>query len=246
MFAKTVGSDVRSYVPAYSLSAAVPARTVSIFDVDRTLTRKPTYSAFLLFGAWRTARWRLGFVPLVVAAMLAYKMGFTDRASLKQFMQARMLGPTIANDRAKHLAEAFAERMIRGGIYAQARAMIENETANGRRVILATAAHHFYVDALAEALGIGDVVATCSRYRRGKLTAEIAGQNCYGAAKRDQVAALFDREGASRRDLHVRVFSDDLSDRPLFEWADEPIAVNPSRRLKSYAQTRGWTILDWR
>jgi phosphoserine phosphatase len=44
---------------------------------------------------------------------------------------------------------------------------------------------------------------------------------------------------------HVRFYSDHVSDRPAFEWADEPVAVNPHGKLKRLAKERGWAIEDW-
>jgi phosphoserine phosphatase len=44
---------------------------------------------------------------------------------------------------------------------------------------------------------------------------------------------------------HVRFYSDHVSDRPAFEWADEPVAVNPHEKLRRLAEQRGWAIKDW-
>jgi phosphoserine phosphatase len=44
---------------------------------------------------------------------------------------------------------------------------------------------------------------------------------------------------------HVRFYSDHVSDRPAFEWADEPVAVNPHGTLRLLAEERGWAIEDW-
>jgi phosphoserine phosphatase len=44
---------------------------------------------------------------------------------------------------------------------------------------------------------------------------------------------------------HVRFYSDHVSDQPAFEWADEPVAVNPHGRLRRLAEQRGWQIEDW-
>jgi phosphoserine phosphatase len=43
---------------------------------------------------------------------------------------------------------------------------------------------------------------------------------------------------------HVRFYSDHASDAPVFEWADEPVAVNPHGKLRRLAQQRGWAIED--
>jgi phosphoserine phosphatase len=44
---------------------------------------------------------------------------------------------------------------------------------------------------------------------------------------------------------HVRFYSDHVSDRPVFEWADEAVAVNPDAKLRRLAAERGWAVEDW-
>ena len=44
---------------------------------------------------------------------------------------------------------------------------------------------------------------------------------------------------------HVRFYSDHASDEPVFDWSDEPVAVNPHARLARLAATRGWAVEDW-
>jgi phosphoserine phosphatase len=44
----------------------------------------------------------------------------------------------------------------------------------------------------------------------------------------------------------VRFYSDHVSDRPVFEWADEPVAVNPHPPLRRLAEEKGWRVEDWR
>ena len=219
---------------------------VSIFDVDRTITRQPTYSAFLLFAARRKGRWRLALVPLVIGGMIGYKLGLVSRKGLKSFMQACLLARRVPKAELMPIIDSFIAQLMEDGVYPEAKALISREAKEGRRVMLATASHHFYIDSLARALGVADVIATGSVWRGDVLTATIAGENCYGQAKRDMVAAFFAAEGLTREACHVRVYSDDISDVPLFDWADEAVAVNPSRALLGHAQAAGWQVLDWR
>jgi phosphoserine phosphatase len=51
--------------------------------------------------------------------------------------------------------------------------------------------------------------------------------------------------GLLGRHGHVRFYSDHASDAPVFEWADEPVAVNPHPRLRRLAAERGWAVEDW-
>lgn len=219
---------------------------LSVFDLDRTLTVHGTWSPFLLFAARRRAPWRLAFAPLVVGLMAGYKARLLTRKQLKQAMQKLMLGGAVDLDVVTDLANAYAEHSMANNLHADAIASIAAERAAGRRVVIASAANLFYLEALAGRLGVADVVGTASMWRGGRLTPRIAGENCYGANKRDMLAHWLAGQDIDRADVHIRFFSDDLSDLPTFEWADEAVAVNPSRKLLNLALRRGWTVYDWR
>ncbi len=219
---------------------------LSVFDLDRTLTIRGTWSPFLFFAARRRAPWRVALAPLVVGLMAAYKARLLTRKQLKQAMHRLMLGSAIDLDIVTDLVDAYAEHSIANNIHADAIASIAAERAAGRRVVIASAAHLFYLEALAERLGVADVVGTASMWRGRDLTPRIAGENCYGANKRRMLEHWLAGQKIDRADVHIRFFSDDLSDRPTLEWADEAVAVNPSKKLLNLALRRGWTVYDWR
>ena len=78
-----------------------------------------------------------------------------------------------------------------------------------------------------------------------KIHAKIDGENCYGPAKLRMIAAWVEKSGLLGKHGHVRFYSDHVSDAPVFEWADEPVAVNPHGRLRRLAKARRWEIADW-
>ncbi|CAN5309721.1 hypothetical protein BH11PSE5_BH11PSE5_22780 [soil metagenome] len=112
-------------------------------------------------------------------------------------------------------------------------------------MIIATAANAFYLNAIAAHIGIDEVVGTQSSWRNDHLLPKIAGENCYGRAKRDMLVAYLAANCLSRAQTDIRFFSDHISDLPTFEWVDEPIAVNPSRKLQRVASLRGWPVVLW-
>jgi predicted membrane channel-forming protein YqfA (hemolysin III family) len=57
---------------------------LAIYDMDRTITIRGTYTPFLLHVAARMAPWRLMLAPLVLIAMLAYVLRFIPRKRLKE------------------------------------------------------------------------------------------------------------------------------------------------------------------
>lgn len=219
---------------------------LAIYDMDRTVTRRPTYTPFLIHCALRRAPWRLLFLPLVVLSMLAYATRLIDRGQLKQFNQALLLGRRIHPRELKPLVDSFADRQVETNVRPGARAAIARDRAEGRRLVLATASYRLYADAIAERLGFDDVIGTGSVIGLDeRVHARIAGENCYGPAKLRMIADWVEKSGLKGVHGHVRFYSDHVSDQPAFEWADEPVAVNPHGKLRRLARERGWQIEEW-
>lgn len=222
-------------------------RRLAIYDMDKTITRAPTWTPFLWHWARRHAPWRLLLSPALAGLGLAYQLRLIDRTRLKQGAQRLMLGRRVAAPRLARATGGFAERLMAAGVLPDARRRIADDRADGWELVLATASYRFYVADIAAALGFDHVIATDSVYAAdGRLEARIEGENCYGAGKLRMVEAWLAREGVERADVRVRFYSDHVSDAPVFEWADEPFAVNAHGPLRVLAKARGWPVLDWR
>ena len=219
---------------------------LAVYDMDRTVTRQPTYTHFLLHCAMRREPWRLVFLPLVVLSMLAYLAKLIDRAELKEINHHLLLGRTIHPRDLKPLVESFADRQVATNIRPGARSAIERDKAEGRRLVLATASYRLYADAIAERLGFDDVIGTGSIIGLDeRVHARIDGENAYGEAKMRMISAWVEKSGLLGKHGHVRFYSDHVSDQPAFEWSDEPVAVNPHGKLRRLAEQRGWAVEDW-
>jgi HAD superfamily hydrolase (TIGR01490 family) len=219
---------------------------LAIYDMDRTVTKRPTYTPFLLHCAWKRAPWRLMFLPVVIFLMLAYVARLIDRAKVKEINHHLLLGMRIHPSDLKPLVDSFADRQAATNIRPGARNAIARDRKEGRRVVLATASYRLYADAIAERLGFDDVIGTGSIIGLDeRVHARIAGENCYGPAKMRMIADWVDKSGLKDVHGHVRFYSDHVSDQPAFEWADEPVAVNPHGKLRRLAGQRGWKIEDW-
>ncbi|HVL79527.1 MAG TPA: HAD-IB family hydrolase [Sphingomicrobium sp.] len=219
---------------------------LAIYDMDRTLTRRATYTPFLFHCALRRAPWRLLLAPLVLLSMLAYVARLIDRARLKEINHALLLGRAVHPADLKPLVDSFAEAQMRSNIRPGAFAAIERDRGQGRRLVMATASYRLYASAIAERLGFDDVIGTGSVVGLDeRVHAKIDGENCYGPAKLRMIADWVEKSQLTGRHGHVRFYSDHASDAPVFEWADEPVAVNPHGRLRRLAEQRGWAVEDW-
>lgn len=219
---------------------------LAVYDMDRTVTRRATYTPFLIHCAVRAAPWRLLALPLVVASMLAYVARIIDRGELKEINHRLLIGRAIHPLDLQPLVESFADKQVATNIRPGAREAIARDKAEGRRLVLATASYTLYSRAIAERLGFDDVIGTGSVIGLDeRVHCLIDGENCYGPAKLRMISAWVERSGLLGKHGHVRFYSDHVSDQPAFGWADEPVAVNPHAKLKRLATQRGWAIEDW-
>jgi HAD superfamily hydrolase (TIGR01490 family) len=219
---------------------------IALYDFDRTITKRPTYIFFLLHAARRHAPLRLMLIPAAILVSIGYLFGLVSRARLKEINQALLIGERIDRETLAGIAESFAERTLAENVHPQALARLAADRAAGRRLVLVTASYAFYVVPIARRLGFDDVIATGSRRDEdGNVLARIDGENCYARAKLAMVEQWMAREGLERDGLSARFYSDSPSDLPVFDWCDEPVAVNPTAKLRRVAEQRGWPVIAW-
>ena len=220
---------------------------LAIYDMDRTITRRATYTPFLIHAALRLAPWRLALAPAAIVATLAYGLRLIDRAKLKEVNYRLLVGRGRPASELDPVIQSFADRQVATNIMPGARAMIAADRAAGRRLVMATASYRIYAAAIAERLGFRDVIATETQLdAKGRIIARIEGDNCYGDAKLAMIQAWLEREGLTREAVHIRFYSDHVSDSVVHHWSDEAFATNAHRRLIRVAKAEGWEVLDWR
>ncbi len=219
---------------------------LAIYDMDKTVTRRPTFTPFLIHACARLAPWRAVLLPVVAVTVLAYGLRLIDRGRLKELNYRLLIGrPTP--EALEPVIHSFADRQVATNILPGARTRLAEDKAAGRRLVMATASYRLYAAAIAERLGFDDVIATDTLPdSKGRIVARIDGANCYGLGKLDMIEAWLQREGLEREAVHIRFYSDHVSDSPVHAWSDEAFATNAHDRLVRLAEDEGWEVLDWR
>ena len=206
---------------------------VALYDLDKTLVRRATFTPFLVFAARRLAPLRLLFLPVWVLLMLGYRFGFYGRDRLKTAGMRMMVGRrplSVLRD----VGRAFADAHIaKAGWNDTVMTLLAEDRARGAAIVMATAAFDFYADAFAERLGIAHVIAT-----RWDGWA-IEGTNCYGEEKRRRV-----EEWLAGRSPKLRFVSDSFADAPLLDLVDDPVFVTGDMRKRRRAERRGWRVVS--
>lgn len=214
---------------------------IALYDLDRTVTRAPTFTPFLISMAASGNPLRLLGVPLWLLAMLGYKAKLYGRKPLKQFGLRLLVGREVRNARIQPRIDAFVARQLAGNIQPGARRQIAADRALGARLVLITAAPEIYAEAMADALGFDACIATRHlRDAQGNLLALIDGENNYGPVKIARVEAWLAAQGLARANCHLTAYTDHASDAPILNFADASVLVG------RYATPQGnWTQVDW-
>lgn len=223
-----------------------PTQRIAIYDMDRTITVRGTYTAFLIHMARAIAPWRLALLPLAALVMILYVLRLLPRGRAKELNQALLIGRRVRRARIMPAVESFADKVMARNIRAGALARIAQDKADGCRLVIASASYRLYVEPIARRLGFDDVIAT-DHFSQDVdyIRAKIAGENCYDVAKLRMIEAWLADAGIAREAAHIRAYSDHVTDAPMLGYADEGYAANPHEPLRRLAALRGWPVLHW-
>lgn len=209
--------------------------SIAVFDLDGTVISGDSFVHFLTLCLRRHPRrvFRCLHLPLAVTG---HAFGLRDNTWLKAVFIDAILGG-MRRGQVQEIAGEVADRLLEHDIKPEARRTLDDLSARGFQLVLASASLDVYVEPVAAGLGIEHVVCTRLAWHDDVCTGELADGNCYGDAKRQAISDRFGRVDVA--------FSDHHSDLPLLLHADQGIAVDPNRRLAALAADHGLKIMRW-
>jgi phosphatidylglycerophosphatase C len=218
--------------------------TIAVFDLDGTLTTRDTTAAYLLGYLRQHPRRLAGCLPLAVGAA-GFACGLIDNADMKRAALRAILGGAGRAELAAW-TDSFVAWCLRALLRPMALTRIEQHTEAGHHLVLATASLDLHVEPIARALGFSDVVCTKVAWTRGQsISGDLDGDNIRGDRKLAAVQRAVSLSESAPRSAVVIAYSDHHADLPLLRWADQAVAVNPTRRLAAAARIEGIPIEDW-
>ncbi len=218
---------------------------IAIYDLDRTILKTPTFTAFLMFAGGQLGRSLWWLMPIWVCALIGYKLKLYGRKGLKQYGMKLFIGREISKEKAAMLAHKFAERVVPHDVPPGAVKAIAEDRAAGRTLVIATAAQELYVWAIARALKFDAIIATRNMQDDASYHYLLEGENCYGDEKLKRAQQWLAEQKLTRENCSIRFYSDHPSDAAVFDWADEQILVTQSEKYSALARQKGWQIADF-
>ena len=213
------------------------------FDVDGTITRTTILHPLIWYQRAHLSRPRFVLFALGMLARVPYYV-WTDRRSRGRFnlvFYRRYVGLRMESLRDWH-RRTFAENFQRT-IFPAAVECVRDHQGRGHRIVLVTGGLDFVMRPLAEYLGADELLANRLVERDGICAGELDGPPLADTHKADLVGEYAYRHGI---DMSLSfAYGNSLGDAAMLNSVGQPLAVNPDRRLRRLAGTRGWPMLEW-
>ncbi len=222
--------------------ATSPHKIVA-FDFDGTMIDGSS-PVRLIMRLNRDRLMRKRVIAKTIAWGARYKLG-TELDQVKPrrhvFSSFRNFSASDANDIMQNLYFEELRPILRPG----ALEALEAHRAAGCELIVVSASFEPIISAFCEDLNIPHHICTQMEIVDGSYTGETLGVPPESEQKFIQFVAWADAKfGAGNWEL-THAYGDHFSDVPLLEIAQNPIAIDPDRRLDGIAKERGWQVFDW-
>jgi len=198
--------------------ASPTIRTVAAFDFDGTLSTRDNVVPFLRSAVGSATL--AGALVAISPRLLGAARDDRRRDAAKAALVRRTLTGYDA-DELTHVAERFAERVVRKHLRADAVERAEWHRGQRHELVIVSASLTVYLEPIAAELGFDAVLGTELEVGRdGNLTGALAGPNVRRAEKARRLDAWL-----GDRPAFVWAYGDSTGDRELFERADRAIRV---------------------
>lgn len=217
---------------------------LALFDLDHTLLPLDSDYQWADFLA-RTGR--AGDPVLAVQRnedlMTRYNEGNLTAAQSAEFMLGLLSGAEQAELALWH--QQYMREVIQPAILPIALDLVRQHQEQGDLCAIVTATNEFVATPIAKAFGIPTLIGTVPEQKDGRYTGRIQGVASFQEGKITRVNDWLRGLGLNLDSFANSYFySDSPNDLPLLEIVTNPVATNPSPRLRDIAMARSWPILD--
>lgn len=222
----------------------ISPQNLALFDLDHTLL--PLDSDY----QWADFLARSGRVgdPVEAQRRNDELMDRYNAGNLSAEESAAFMLGLIANQPRDTLIEwqhAFMQEVILPAMLPQAHELIQQHMEQGDLCAIVTATNEFVTTPIAKAFGFEHLIATIPESQDGLYTGRIAGVASYQEGKIVRVDQWLHELGLKREQFErIWFYSDSPNDLPLMEVVSDPVATNPSEKLRHTATERNWKIID--
>ncbi|WP_253199850.1 HAD-IB family hydrolase [Clostridium estertheticum] len=196
---------------------------LAIFDVDYTITKRETLVEFYIFMLKKNPKY-IKYLPKSIFSSLFYVFKIYDASKAKKTF-IRFIDGIEENDM-KKIVKEFYEKRLSKILYKDAIDTIKKMKKGGYKIYLISASAEFYLSELYNIKEVDKVIGTRFIKENGLHRNQILGENCKGEEKVKRLKEVLLKENIDVDFENSCMFSDSLSDLPLFNLVGHPYLIN--------------------
>ncbi|MCY3940757.1 MAG: HAD-IB family phosphatase [Gammaproteobacteria bacterium] len=210
---------------------------LALFDIDGTLLNEP--SSEKRFMLWLFLKGHIGPIRLLAYALFA--LCYFLRYGLAVFAKNKSLLWRRTVRSMETLAREWAADGLEKALYGPCLERLRVHQQGGDIVVLLSGTPNVLADAIAERLGVDNVVATQCAVRAGRYSFAPPSLHRVGEAKLASARELCVRFETTLAD--TTAYGNSRSDLPLLGACGISVAVNPDSALAAIAREKGWEVI---
>lgn len=196
---------------------------VAIFDIDYTLTKRETFIEFFMFLLKKDPKLSR-YLPLIMKAGILYFLKIYDAGKTKENFGRFLNG--IHEEEMKKIVKEFYEKKLSKIIYKDAIDTIKKLKKQDYKIYLISASPEIYIKELYNIKEVDKIIGTKLKCKDGIYSSIIDGENCKGEEKVKRLKEVLKKENIEVDFKESYMFSDSLSDLPLFKLVGKPYLIN--------------------
>jgi len=210
---------------------------LAIFDVDYTLTKKETLIEFYKFMLSKDPK-LIKFLPKVLITGILYAFKIYDAHAAKENFIKFIDG--VKQEDMIILVKQFYEEKLSKILYIDAINTMRKLKEKGYKIYLISASAEFYLNELYNIDIVDKIIGTRFTCNNGIYGRKIEGKNCKGEEKVIRLMQVLKEENLNVDFKNSYMYSDSLSDLPLFKLVGNPYLINYRKNHESIER------LTWR
>jgi len=219
------------------LSPRIPV----FFDIDGTLVKGQTQQILVRY-LYKKRKVKFCFFLKILSWFLLYKLNLVkDVFTIREKTFEGFMGWKVSEFNT--LVKECFEKEIKPRIFPQALKLIQQHIRENYEVILISASLSNLIEVLRQYFGTTFAISTKLAIQEDRFTGKVSGLIPYGENKAKMAKELIQKYGMNLDGSYA--YTDHTSDLPLLQLVDNPVAVNPDRKLKKIARKNHWRMCSF-
>ena len=210
---------------------------LAIFDIDFTLTKKETLIEFYKFIMKKKPS-LIRHMPRSLYAGILYIFKVYDLTKAKEAFIS--FTDNVEGKELESIIKEFYEKILSKILYEDSIEMIKKLKKDGCKIILISASSEFYLKEFYNIKEVDKIIGTRYEFGNKKNRGKIIGFNCKGEEKVIRLKEFIEEEGLEVDFKESFMFSDSLSDSPLFKLVGHPYLINYKGKSQEFE------VLKWK